>query len=106
MKLIQKYSSASITNHESCGDSSKVIRRNVSVDNLFPSHFLCHIKGLEVDIFLKTHYCYVFFCRTENVKMTTPNEKYLGRDPFTYSKDRERFQKDLFQFHGNRGYVF
>ena len=37
--------------------------------------------------------------------MAADQDRFLGRDVFSYTQEKERFQKDLFQFHAGRGYV-
>jgi len=34
--------------------------------------------------------------------MTSEPDKYMGRDVYTYTQEKERFQKELFQFHSGR----
>ena len=37
--------------------------------------------------------------------MATDPDRFLGCDVYTYTQEKERFQKDLFRFHAGRGCV-
>ena len=37
--------------------------------------------------------------------MAADQDRFLGRDVFSYTQEKERFQKGLLQFYAGRGYV-